>query len=147
MAYVPIPVYTRNLNERYTLVGSKCTRCGFINFPSKRACRKCGNTSSFSPTPLSGRGRIYSYTIIQAGSAPPEFTAQQKATGAYAVAIVELEEGPRIIAQLTDANFEDVKIGAPVESVFRKIYEDEGVVRYGFKFKVIQSAKKKGENP
>lgn len=54
---------------------------------------------------------------------------------------MELEEGPRIVAQLVDCNLEMLKIGVPVELVFRKIYEDEGVVRYGFKFRCIPLAK------
>lgn len=144
MAYVPTPVYTRNLRERYTIEASKCVKCGYLNFPSKGVCRKCGNAKSFTPAPLTGRGKVYSYTVIGAGSAPPEFSEQQKIVGAYTVAIVELDEGPKIIAQITDAPPGGLKIGTPVEAIFRKLYEDEGVTRYGFKFKCIQTRKASG---
>jgi len=53
------------------------------------------------------------------------------------VAIVELEEGPRIIAQLDNPLNKQLAIGMPVQFVFRQIYEEEGVIRYGFKFRVI----------
>ncbi|MBI4257606.1 MAG: Zn-ribbon domain-containing OB-fold protein [Thaumarchaeota archaeon] len=137
MAFVSVPVYGRNLRDKYGLEASKCTSCGFINFPSKGSCRRCSNTEGFTKVNLSGKGTIYSYTIIGAGSAPPEFSAQQKASGSYAVGIVELDEGPRIVAQLIGCDPEKLKIGLRVEAVFRKIYEEEGVVIYGSKFRCL----------
>ncbi|MCX6776561.1 MAG: OB-fold domain-containing protein [Candidatus Micrarchaeota archaeon] len=56
------------------------------------------------------------------------------------MAIIELEEGPRLTAQVEDCDARDVKIGTPVEMIFRKIQEDgkEGLIHYGFKFKVVR---------
>ncbi|MCJ2512406.1 MAG: OB-fold domain-containing protein, partial [Candidatus Thermoplasmatota archaeon] len=69
-----------------------------------------------------------------AGGAPPEFAEQEKAGGMYPVAIVELEEGPKVIGQIADVNTKDVKMGMPVSTELRKVYSEEGVIRYGFKF-------------
>jgi uncharacterized OB-fold protein len=55
----------------------------------------------------------------------------------YTVALVKLEEGPLITAQLTDTEPDQVGIGQPVEMVTRKIREDgpEGLIVYGYKFR------------
>jgi hypothetical protein len=82
---------------------------------------------------LKGTAKIFTYTIIH--TAPPEFVKQQP----YIIAIVELDEGPRLTAQLVDIEPENVKIGLRVKAVFRKIKEDglKGVIYYGYKFKPI----------
>ncbi len=84
---------------------------------------------------FTGRGRI----VIEAlRTATVRFevhaAARQKAGGSYPVTIVELEEGPRVIAQMADVAGKDVKIGMPVRAELRRIYSEEGVIRYGFKF-------------
>lgn len=93
---------------------------------------------------LSGRGEVYTYTIIGRGGAPAEFAEQQNMTGAYAVAIVALEEGPRVVAQLTDCELGDVRIGMKVECVIRRIYEQEDIIRYGYKFRPLEPSSSEG---
>lgn len=135
-AHISIPMYQRAIPQRYRLVGSKCRRCGKINFPPKAACTCCGELGDFEEVQLSGKGKVYSYTVIAGAGAPPEFAAEAAVKGAYPVALVELAEGPRIVAQLVDTLLEEITIGMPVEVVLRKIYTEEGVVRYGYKFRV-----------
>ena len=56
----------------------------------------------------------------------------------YTVAIVALDEGPMVTAQLTDLGEEKVEIGMPVEMVTRKLREDvekKGILVYGYKFR------------
>jgi uncharacterized OB-fold protein len=55
----------------------------------------------------------------------------------YLIGIVELEDGTKILAQITDAKLEDLKIGMSVCAVFRKFFEDgeKGTIQYGVKFK------------
>ncbi|HPX78441.1 MAG TPA: OB-fold domain-containing protein, partial [Methanobacterium sp.] len=56
----------------------------------------------------------------------------------YIVAIIELEEGAKITSQIVDCGEDDVEIGDEVEMVFRKIKAEgeEGVISYGYKFKL-----------
>ncbi len=133
-AHISIPMYQRAVPQRYRLIGKRCRACGKINFPPKAVCKYCCKGSEFEDVQLSGRGTIYSYTVIAGGGAPPEFAAEARCKGSYPVAVVELEEGPRVIAQLVTPPEESLTIGMPVKGVFRKIYEEEGVIRYGFKF-------------
>lgn len=138
-AHISIPMYRRTVPQRYRLVGKKCVQCGRINFPPKAVCQYCRAASSFEDVPLSGRGSIYSYTIIAGGGAPPEFADEAWCKGSYPVVLVDLEEGSRIIAQLINPPEEGISIGMKVEAVFRKIYEEEGVVRYGYKFRLADA--------
>ena len=85
-------------------------------------------------TNFSGKGKVYSYTQIDV---PPEGFEEQVP---YMFAIIELEEGPRIAAQIVDADSASVKIGSKVESVFRVVQKDdpEGLIHYGFKFRLVK---------
>lgn len=146
LAYVSIPAYWKTIPQRYNLIGLKCKVCGYINFPAREICAKCGRKTEFEPTKLSGRGKIYSYTIIAAGSTPPEFLMQEKYVGSYPVGVIELEEGPKVVAQLTDCKADELRIGLEVEAVFRKIYEDDNVIRYGVKFRPVKKRRVKKGN-
>jgi len=55
----------------------------------------------------------------------------------YTVALVRLEEGPLVTAQLTDVDHKEVKIGMEVEMVTRKLREEgeDGLIIYGYKFR------------
>ena len=76
------------------------------------------------------RGRIVSYTLVQ--EAPAGFDDQAP----YYLALIELPDGELITAQLTDIDG-DVKIGADVEMVTRKLTTDgaRGMIVYGYKFR------------
>jgi len=58
----------------------------------------------------------------------------------YIVGIVELDEGPKVTAQIVDAREEELKIGMPVKMVFRRLRVDgdEGLIHYGFKFTPVR---------
>ena len=134
MAHVSAPMYWRTIPQRYRLVAAKCKACGAVTFPPKGVCRSCLASSAFEEVALSGRGTIHTFATIGAGSAPPEFAEQERASGTYPIAIVELEEGPRVIGQVADVDPKAIRIGMPVRAELRRIYDEEGVVRYGFKF-------------
>lgn len=134
MAHVSVPMYWRTIPQRYRLVGQKCKKCNAVNFPPKGVCKYCNDSSEFEEVQLSGRGKVHTFVLISAGGAPPEFAEQEKAGGQYPVAIVQLEEGPKVIGQIADVDPKEVRIDMPVTTELRKIYTEEDVIRYGFKF-------------
>lgn len=134
-AHISIPMYQRSSAQRYRLVGLKCKACGAVNFPPKAGCQSCGKFGDFEEIQLSGKGKVYSYTIINGAGAPPEFSAEAASKGTYPVVIVEFDEGPRIIAQMIDEPEQGPVIGMRVEAVTRRIYVEEDVIRYGYKFR------------
>jgi len=127
-------MYWRTIPQRYKMIGQKCKKCGHVNFPPKGVCKYCSASSDFEEIKLSGLGKVHTFVLISAGGAPPEFADQEKAGGQYPVAIVELAEGPKVIGQIADADPKEVKIDMPVKTELRRIYTEEGVIRYGFKF-------------
>lgn len=133
-AHIPIPVYQGSMGQRLALEADRCPDCGNLTFPPKAACLECGSMGPFETVSLSGEGTVYSYTVLSPGGAPPEFAEQARVEGRYVVAVVELDEGPRITGQLIDVDPAAVEIGMAVSSRIRRIYSEEGVVRYGFKF-------------
>jgi uncharacterized OB-fold protein len=61
----------------------------------------------------------------------------------YTVALVKLEEGPLVTAQLTDTSEAEVQIGTPVEMVTRRLRSDgdeRGMLVYGYKFRPALAA-------
>lgn len=132
-SYVSLPIFAASLRERYRLEEPRCLSCGSLNAPARMICLECGR-GEFQWEKLSGRGRVFTYTVIARGGAPTEFDEQQSMTGAILVAVVELEEGARVVAQLTDWGSAQVRVGTPVRAVFRRLYDQEGIVRYGYKF-------------
>ena len=137
-AHISIPMYRRSVGQRYLLIGKKCTTCGKVNFPPKAVCKYCQTGNEFEDVQLSGKGTVYTFTIVAGAGAPPEFTDEATAKGRYPVAVIELAEGPHITAQMVDSNPDEVYINMPVEAVVRKIYVEEDVIRNGFKFKPVE---------
>lgn len=79
-----------------------------------------------------GTGEVYSYTTLQ--QAPEGFENQAP----YVLALVKLDEGPMVTAQLTDLDG-PVAIGDRVEMVTRKLTTEgsQGVIVYGYKFRQV----------
>ena len=57
----------------------------------------------------------------------------------YVVALIELEDGCRLLSQVVDIDLDELFTGLKVEAVFRRIKEDgkEGIIQYGYKFRPI----------
>ena len=114
-----IPRHWRIQKQRYSLVGEECPHCSAKIFPPRDVCPECGGEAK-EPYRFSGRGSVYSYTVMH--SAPSGFEESLP----YTIALVKLDEGPTVTAQLTDLGEQEVAIGMPVEMVTRRIKEDGG---------------------
>jgi uncharacterized protein len=126
-----IPRHWRLKQQRYGLVGKVCTHCDARIFPPRDVCPKCGSEVK-TDFAFNGKGEIFSFTTIY--EAPAGFDE----SGPYTVALVKLEEGPLVTAQLTDLGSQPVEIGMPVEMVTRRLRQDgdeRGMLIYGYKFR------------
>lgn len=128
--------FWREIPQRYNIIGNKCGSCERVFFPPREACPHCRRKSfgKMEDIKLRGKGEIVTYTIIHVG--PEAFKEQVP----YPIAIIKLEEGPQITAQIVDCNIDEVKIGMKVENTFRRIQEDgyTGAIYYGYKFKLVK---------
>jgi uncharacterized OB-fold protein len=117
----PLPIITDDNSpyweyiRKHELRMQKCTQCGFIRFPVSIVCPKC-HAMDAEWVKLSGKGIIYSYVIYRIAYHP----AYQNDIP-YVVAIIQLEEGPRMESNITGCRMEDVKINLPVEVIFEDV--------------------------
>lgn len=122
------PRYHREIPQRYRLEAGKCKQCGNISFPPRLVCSKC-KSKSFKTVELSREGTILTFTVIRVG--PDKFSKEIP----YVVAIIELDDGVRLTAQVADCDINKVEIGDKVKLVFRKIQDEgkSGLHCYGYK--------------
>ena len=116
----------RQRAARYRLAGQRNTASGAGRFPPEPAAG--AEWESFE---LSGAGTVYSFTVVRQAPAGLDTEAP------YILAMVMLEEGPMVTAQLTDCDPDDVAIDLPVEMVTRQLRDlgPDGLLVYGYKFR------------
>ncbi len=113
-----VPVVGRELEPFFEaarerrLVVQRCISCGALRFPARGLCTTCLSTES-EWTPVSGRGEVYSFFWMHQVY-HPAFAEKVP----YAVAVVRLDEGPRMTTNILDCPKEQLRIGLPVEVVF-----------------------------
>jgi hypothetical protein len=81
---------------------------------------------------LAERGKLLTYSIIR--NPPREF----EEFAPYIIAIVELDDGVRVLSQIVDASEDQLVEGMRLETVLRRYSQDgeEGIIRYGLKFRI-----------
>lgn len=95
----------------------RCTACGSFIWCPRPVCGECG-TDRLEWTPLSGRGTVYSFTVIRevVGRGLKAFEKEIP----YVVAWIDLEEGPRFCSNVIGCPIEKVEIGMSVEVYFEE---------------------------
>ena len=110
------------------LIGSKCNDCGALITPQRLFCSKCGSMNT-EVIEFSGKGKLAAFTVIYVASSPMANLGYGP-KNPYCSGIVELEEGPRISAQITGFDLSvpaSIKIGAPLEFEVVTVGEGEEV--------------------
>lgn len=116
----------RQRHARYRLEGSRHRSDGTIAFPPREG-------TEWEPYVLAGQGELLTYAVVHQAPAGHEGEVP------YMVAIVQLVEGPRITAQLTDCDESEVTIGMAVEMTTRLLGDTgaDGLLLYGYKFRPV----------
>ena len=127
-----VPLNWRLQKPKYALVGTQCASCGSKFLPPRSFCPACRRRVKVEQFQCSGKGSIETFTIIRV--APEGFEEQAP----YAVAIIRMDEGPRISGQVI-GDFSQLDFGKRVETVVRKMTEDgpEGLISYAAKWRVV----------
>ena len=86
-----------------------CDDCGHVQYYQQGVCRLCQSTK-LRHQAASGKGTIYSYSVVYRAPSPAF-----KDDVPYAVLLVQLEEGPRMISSLVGKNFDALDFDLPVQ--------------------------------
>jgi hypothetical protein len=100
---------------RGELLLQRCTGCGAYRHPPAPICPHC-LSAAHNWIRASGRGTVYTFVVVR----------ETRARGwdqmvPYVPAVIELEEGPRILSDMTNVAPEEVAIGQPVEVTFAEL--------------------------
>ena len=128
----PLPVPTNpelskpfwDAAKRHELVVPRCKRCSNLHFYPRELCPIC-LSSDLEWVPISGRGRVYSFTVVY----QPANRAFAQETP-YVFAMIQLDEGPRLISNVVEVPVEDVKVDMPVVVVFDDVTPEVTLVKF-----------------
>lgn len=115
---VTIESFDKFLAEK-KLMGSRCKGCGAIWLPPRPICLQC-HSDELEWVELKGKGKIVAFTVIGVGPMPMVWEGYGR-DNPYCAGVVELEEGPRVSAQIMGvdvAHPENIRIGTPVIADF-----------------------------
>lgn len=125
------PLLWRERAQVLALHGSKCRRCGAIQFPIQRVCVSCQAKDEFEEVAFSDKpGRVFTYTEdhIAPCTDPPLIKA-----------IVDFDGGGRGRFHVIDCDPGQIQIGMPVEMTFRRLTEGEIAPSYFWKCRPVRT--------
>lgn len=102
--------------REHKLLIQRCTACATLRFPWLPGCNTCGSPD-WDTVEASGTGTVFSYVVMH----HPPFPAFDPP---YAVALVELAEGVRMVSNITGVPYDKVRIGLPVRLEFLRVDEE-----------------------
>lgn len=100
------------------LMLQRCNDCSKYIFYPRVICPHC-SSENVSWSQASGRGKVYSYTEVR-NNAPSAF----KSDTPYVVAVIELEEGVRMLSNIVGCSFDELRCDMPVRVVFERLNDD-----------------------
>jgi len=108
----------------HRLTVQRCDDCGFMRLPPAPVCGEC-RSQALHLTQVSGRGVVYTYTIVHR----PIAMDQQVP---FVVAVIDLEDAPgvRMISNLVEIDPEQVEVGLPVEVAWEDMSVDLAIPRF-----------------
>jgi uncharacterized OB-fold protein len=110
--------------RKHVLSIQRCEACKDYVFYPRSLCPHCGS-AELVWTQVSGCGEVYSFTVARR---PTMFAFQDEVP--YVIAIVELDEGPRMTTNIVGCAPESVRIGMRVEVVFEDVSHEITLVKF-----------------
>jgi hypothetical protein len=96
----------------------RCLDCGASYFYPRPFCPKCWS-EHVDWVEASGRAVLYTYSVVAVNDLPPFHERVP-----YVAAVVELEEGPRVMTNVVDCELDALRVGMAVEVTFRPLNDD-----------------------
>lgn len=120
----PLPLLAGRTGEFYgfckdgELRFQRCKHCGQWRHVPRDMCAKCGSWD-WEWAKSSGRGKVFTWTVVTLPM-HPAFTDEVP----YAVCLIELDEGPRIVSRIVDVPPQNIRKDMPVEVFFDAVTPD-----------------------
>ncbi|MEU1324787.1 OB-fold domain-containing protein [Streptomyces microflavus] len=105
----------------HRLLIQRCTRCATLRFPWLPGCNACAG-QEWDTVEASGEGTVFSHVVMHHPSFPAFDPSGEG--GPYAVALIELAEGVRIVGNVTGVPYDKVRVGLPVRLEFLRTDPD-----------------------
>ena len=102
--------------RRRELVLQRCPRHGFFHYPRSRCPYCLGDDWTWETA--SGRGELHAFTIDRVGHDPALADRIP-----FAIGVVELEEGPRMTANIVGCELDELRVGLPLKAVYEDVDE------------------------
>lgn len=114
--------YWQALHDGKLLV-QRCQDCHEAQLYPRDRCLACRGPVAWEEA--SGRGTVYSFTVIRQNYVRPF-----RDLIPYVVGLIELEEGPRIMSNVIDCDPDDVQVGMAVRATFEVVSDDAGIALF-----------------
>jgi uncharacterized OB-fold protein len=109
---------------RHELVMPRCTICDHLFFYPRSECPRC-LSNHLEWMQVSGRGRLHTYTVVY----QPANAAFRDDTP-YIYAVVQLDEGPRMVSNVVQCDLDAVKVDMPLEAIFDDVTPECTLVKF-----------------
>ncbi len=110
--------------KRHKLALQRCAACERFVFYPRALCPHCGSAELVWGE-ASGRGQIYTFTVARRATMRP-FEPDVP----YVIAVVELEEGPRMTTNIVDCDPDAIRVGMPVVAAFEDVTPEITLVKF-----------------
>lgn len=127
----PLPNITNDLTapywaaaKRHELKMQRCPNCGYVRFPAAKRCPECLDENN-EWVRLSGKGKVWSFGVYH-----HVFNRAFKDDIPYNIALVELEEGPRLLTNIVGIPNGSIKVDMPVEVAFDDVTDEVTLVKF-----------------
>jgi hypothetical protein len=117
-----VPFWEAAKNHRLEL--PRCNACGQFWFPPSQSCPHC-LAADFAWTPVSGRGTVFSFVVFHRVYHPA-----YEGDVPYVVALIALEEGPRMLSNVVGIPPDQVRCDMPVKVVFDDVTEGVALPKF-----------------
>ena len=112
--------------KQHRLVIQECGKCGKLRHPPTGTCAECGS-EAFGWRKMSGRGTLYSYTIVHQTALP-----NWRNSVPYNIVLVAPDEAPQMRLHGNVVDFDDskLKVGLPLVAVFDDVTPEDTIIRW-----------------
>ncbi len=127
----PLPNITNALTapywaaaKRHELKMQRCPNCAYIRFPAAKRCPECLHENN-DWVQLSGKGTVWSFGVYH-------HVFHQSFTGdiPYNIALVQLDEGPRLLTNIVGIANDAIRVDMPVEVAFDDVTAEVTLVKF-----------------